>query len=445
MRCMHLILILLFISCFGSSVHAQTAEQKSAASAFIDAVAARAWDLLDALSHPTLREKITTTQWEELIDDLEAKAGTLEYHRFHQGAIDGPFATIVHRVYFAKDSIAVRVMVDSSNLVGGFWLNPVEREYRFPPPSYADTLAFHERELSLGEEHPLPATLTVPDGAGPFPAVVLVHGSGPQDRDQTTGGNKIFRDIAWGLASRGVMVLRYDKRTKLYGKKMNRFRTTVQEETIDDAVLAIDVLARQPEADTNRLILVGHSLGALLAPEIATLAPSVDAIVMLAPIARPLEVVIGDQLRFIASTQDSLTIEERSKLNAELDKIQGIQDSALPPTTLLLGMPASYYYDMHKRDQHMYARTLGKPLFIARGMKDYQSSQMEFILWREILEDVPDTAFRTYNDCYHLFIRTDATPGPWNYQAEGHVVEELIDDLEVWCRELSLPPNGDVR
>lgn len=445
MRCTRLLLILLSLSCVGSAVHAQSAEQKSAASAFIDALAARTWDRLDALSHYSLREKITTKEWEELIDDLEAKAGRLEHHRFHQAAINGPFATIVHHIHFAKDSIAVRVMVDSSNLVGGFWLNPIEREFRFPPPSYADTLAFHERELSLGEEHPLSAILTIPDGEGPFPAAVLVHGSGPQDKDQTIGGNKIFRDIAWGLASRGVMVLRYDKRSKLHGAKMNRFRTTVQEETIDDAVIAVQVLARQPEADTNRLILIGHSLGALLAPEIATLAPSVDAVVMLAPIARPLEVVIGDQLRFIASTQDSLTSEEQNKLNAELDKVQGIQDGSLPPTTLLLGMPASYFYDMHKRDQHGYARTLGKPLFVARGVKDYQSSQMEYILWREILEEVPDTAFRTYDDCYHLFIRTDDTPGPSNYQVEGHVVEELIDDLEVWCRELSLPPDGGSR
>lgn len=163
---------------------------------------------------------------------------------------------------------------------------------------------------------------------------------------------------------------------------------------------------------------------------------------MLAPIARPLEVVIGDQLRFIASIQDSLTAEEQSKLDEEFKKIQGIQDSTLPPTTLLLGAPASYYYDLHGRDQHRYARMLGKPMFIARGSKDYQSSQIEHLLWQEILSDIPDTAFRSYDDCYHAFIRTDAAAGPENYEIEGHVAEEVIDDLAAWCKYLILPPEG---
>jgi dienelactone hydrolase len=390
-----------------------------------------------------MREKIAREKWESLIEDLVAKAGAVQSHRYDSAVPNGSYASIVHRVYFEKDSLAFRVVIDSLNLVGGFWLDPIKKEYHFVPPAYADTSAFTERELTVGSEFPLPATLAVPKGKGPFPAAVLVHGSGPSDRDETIGGNKIFRDIAWGLASRGIMVLRYEKRTKLFGARMSRFETTVQEETIDDALLAIALLAQQPEADTTHLVLIGHSLGAMLAPEIAAHAPSIDAVAMLAPIARPLEVVVSDQLRFIASQQDTISPQEEAKLNAELDKAKQIQEGKLMPTKTLLGMPATYYYDLQKRDQHAYARGLGRPIFIARGMKDYQAPQMDYLMWQDILKDVPHTAFRSYDDCFHLFIRTDAKPGPWNYQQEGYVVDALIDDLTSWCRTFTIPSAGD--
>jgi dienelactone hydrolase len=425
-----------------TSMMAQTHEQKVAAAAFVDAFVARAWDRLEALSHPTMREKITREKWVSLIDGLEQKAGPARWQEFASAEPNGSYASIVHNIHFEKDSLAVRVVVDSVNLVGGFWLDQIKRVYHYPPPAYADPKAYTEREVVVRGAYELPATLSVPNGRGPFPAVLLVHGSGPSDRDQTIAGNKMFRDIAWGLASRGVMVLRYEKRTKLFGAKMNRYKTTVQEETIDDAIAAIDLLATQPETDTTRIILAGHSLGATLAPEIATKAPAIDGVAMLAPIARPLEVVINDQLRFIASMQDTMSVEERAKLDAELAKVAEIQEETLMPTKMLLNMPATYYYDLHRRDQHAYAKSLGKPILIARGTKDYQAPQMDYLLWQDVLAGVPNTAFRTYDDCYHLFIETEATPGPWNYQQEGHVVEALIDDLAAWCTHFVLPERG---
>jgi hypothetical protein len=443
MRYLFLPVFIAFSIFFSTASQSQTAEQKSTAKVFIDALIEHQWDRLEALSHPSMREKIEKSQWEDLIQNLVNKAGPVRSHSLASIEMNGSYASVVHRVLFEKDSLAFRVVVDSLNLVGGFWLEPIKKEYRFLPPSYADTNAFTERELVVGSEFPLPATLTEPKGKGPFPAAVLVQGSGPNDRDETISGNKIFRDIAWGLASRGIAVLRYEKRTKKFGSKMNRNTTTVQEETIDDALLAIALLKMQPKVDTTHLTLIGHSLGAMLAPEIAAQAPSVDAVAMLAPIARPLEVVISDQLRFIASAQDTLSPQEKLKLDAELDKAKQIQEGKLMPTKTLLGVPASYYYDLRKRDQHAYARSLDRPIFIARGTKDYQAPQMEYIMWEDILKDTPRAAFRSYDNCFHLFIKTDARPGPWNYQQEGYVVEALIDDLTSWCKTFTLPANGD--
>ena len=90
------------------------------------------------------------------------------------------------------------------------------------------------------------------------PGVVLVHGSGPNDRDETIGPNKPFRDLAWGLATRGIAVLRYEKRTKRHRLKMALLANslTVKEETIDDAVAAVTTLHAVEEIDASRIFVL---------------------------------------------------------------------------------------------------------------------------------------------------------------------------------------------
>ena len=120
------------------------------------------------------------------------------------------------------------------------------------PPPYAKAGAYREKDFTVGTgEWRLPGTLTLPVGVTkPLPALVLVHGSGPNDRDETILANKPFRDLAWGLASKGIAVLRYEKRTKEYATKLRAAGIrdlTVKEETIDDALSAAGPTAHNGE------------------------------------------------------------------------------------------------------------------------------------------------------------------------------------------------------
>ena len=137
---------------------------------------------------------------------------------------------------------------------------------------YVDPGAFTEVEVIVGamSAWELPGTLTLPVGEGPFPAVVLVQGSGPSDRDEAIGPNKPFRDIAQGLASNGIAVLRYDKRTLVYSERIveNLAEVIVQEETIDDALQAVALLREIEHIDADNIYVFGHSLGGLVAPRI---------------------------------------------------------------------------------------------------------------------------------------------------------------------------------
>src|SRR6202008_4493727 len=120
----------------------------------------------------------------------------------------------------------------------------------------------------------LPGLLTYPSRMDyPVPAVVLVHGSGPHDADETIGPNKPFADLASGLASRGVAVLRYVKRTKQYPHCAQEKNFTYNQETVEDAAAAGHSLLGQDCVDAAKIFVVGHSLGATLAPRIAQFAP----------------------------------------------------------------------------------------------------------------------------------------------------------------------------
>jgi len=139
---------------------------------------------------------------------------------------------------FENQELTVRVVFNDGLQVSGFFFRPPEPP-PYEAPGYVDTGSFSEVDVAVGEEPwELPGVLSVPTGDGPFPVVVLVHGSGPNDRDETLGGNRPFRDLAWGLASAGVAVLRYDKRTRVYGTSLPP-EIGLEEEVIEDALSAL--------------------------------------------------------------------------------------------------------------------------------------------------------------------------------------------------------------
>jgi uncharacterized protein len=286
-------------------------------------------------------------------------------------------------------------------------------------PPYADASKFHSEQVTLGDSpDKLPGTLTIPNGTGPFPAVVLVHGSGPQDRDESIGANRPFKDIAEGLSSRGIIVLRYDKRTLLH----TLASVTVDDEVIVDAVAAVNQLRARPDIDRNRIFVLGHSLGAVLAPEIASKAKPVAGIIMLAPSGRKIEQIIVQQVRYLHEASPE-----------QLDQIEHqaneISHHTMPPTETWLGAPASCYYDLDNRDEVAIARTLGVPILILHGARDYQVIDQDIDVWQKGLKGVARVKFEELPKLNHLFIAGEGTPGPDEYNTLGHVDIAVIEAI----------------
>ena len=335
----------------------------------------------------------------------------------------GPNSIVVFPVKFATQNINFRIIINSAGLVAGIFQLPGGINWQRPEYSKPDT--FKERDATVGDgEWKLPGTLTVPVGAGPFPAVVLVHGSGPNDRDETVGGAKVFKDLAEGLASRGIVVLRYEKRTLQHRARIAAIaKFTLEEETVEDAVKAIALLRSQAEVNGSRVFAIGHALGAYVAPRIAEQDGKLAGIVLIAANVRPLEDLLVEQMNYMGITGKQL--DNAKAFQANVKKLEpGDEDKPA-----LGGLPASYWVDLKGYDPAAAAKKLAIPMLILQGERDYQVTMTDFALWKTAVGSAKGVVMKSYPSLNHLFVAGVGKSLPAEYSQPGHVAPPVIDDI----------------
>jgi uncharacterized protein len=312
-------------------------------------------------------------------------------------------------------------------------------------PSYAKSDSFTEQDVTVGASPwALPGTLTMPKGAGPFPALVLVHGSGPNDADESFGPNKMFKDVAWGLATRGVAVLRYEKRTRKYGAQMvaGKDPITVKNEADDDAVAAVALLASTPGVDSKHIFLAGHSLGGYLAPQIAASDPQIAGIILFAGGSRPLEDEVVDQITDQLTKAGELNTPEGQQAiaKAKADKA-AIEDPNLKPGVMLgfagTKVDSDYFLDLRNYDPVKVAQSLRIPILILQGERDYQVTMADFALWKTGLAGHGNVTLKTYPALNHFFFPGSGPATPAEYNVPSHVEPDVIADVANWIRAQS--------
>ena len=394
------------------------------------ALGRKALDLLLAGNYAELSQMFTTDMKKALPVETLAKIGTQIKTWGAAQTIGEPSArkagpnTIVDTpVKFATQNINFRFTIDRDGLVAGMFQLPGEVDWQ--RPAYSKPDSFRERAVTVGDgQWKLPGALIVPLGKGPFPGIVLVHGSGPNDRDETVGGNKVFKDLAEGLASRGVAVLRYEKRTRQYSAAMaGMAKLTVQEEAVEDAVKAAALLRAQPEVDPKRVFVLGHSLGGYVAPRIAEQDGKLAGLVILAGSVRPLEDLIVQQTEYLSGAGKQL-----DSIKAMAAKVKSLEpgDEDAPS---VMGVPVSYWLDLKGYDPTAVARKLALPMLILQGERDYQVGMKDFALWKAALTTRKNVTLRSYPALNHLFVAGEGKSTAAEYQKPGHVAAEVIDEI----------------
>ena len=325
---------------------------------------------------------------------------------------------------FENSPLDIKVVFNSSKQIAGLFFVPSESKTESKAPS--PKASPNEKEVIIGAgEWALHGTLSLPKGNGPFPAVVLVHGSGPNDRNETIGPNKPFFDLAKGLASKGIAVLRYEKRTKEHAAQLahRKDSITVKEETIDDALLAVSLLRGTKKIDPKKIFVLGHSLGATLVPRIGMRDSTIAGFIAMSGSTRPLEDVILGQVTYILSLDSSTSGTNKPKLEEIKSQIAHVKDPQLSPGTpsseLPLGIPAIYWLDLRGYNPAEVATSLKQPMFILQGERDYQVTMEDFAGWKKFLSDKPNVTFKSYPALNHLYIAGEGKSTPAEYSMGG--------------------------
>jgi uncharacterized protein len=356
----------------------------------------------------------------------------------------GPHGVAVVKVPVACERGAMAVvgsLTASGQLTGLQFPPPSAAEPTAPwePPVYADPERFEEEAVSVGSG-PLavPGTLSIPAAPRPCPAIVLLAGSGPNDRDGTIGRNKPLKDLTWGLASRGIGVLRFDKVTFAHPGEVEADQNfTVADEYVHHAVAAVGVLLAHPAVDSERIFLAGHSLGGTVAPRVAEAEPALAGLILLAGGTEPLQWAAVRQVRYLASLNPDTAAASQSMIETLSEQARRVDSPALSPSApssgLPFGVPAAYWLDLRTYQPADVAAALGKPMLILQGGRDYQATvEEDLVTWQWGLAGRPGVTTRIYPADNHFFISGSEPSTPAEYELVRHMDATVISDIAEW-------------
>ena len=270
-----------------------------------------------------------------------------------------------------------------------------------------------------GTEYPLNGMLTIPErtesehAKGPVPAVVMVHGSGASNMEEK------------------VMKL------TPYGRKMLKAGSiTVKEETIDDAVLAVNMLKADPRIDHDNIYILGHSMGAMLAPRIDAEGGDVKGLIMMAGTPYRLEDIVVRQLKQAEGNNPiikGIVGLERKVYAGKFEGLYEMSDEEAKKKKFAGGTTLYYFKEMGQKTATDYLLESSKPALIMQGGKDFQClADEDFKGFQEQLACREHTEYKLYpylNHCFVTALYDDITKASKEYSLERHIGEDVIRDI----------------
>lgn len=403
---------------------------EATATRLLDHLDAKQYAQAESLFTAEMAAAVPTDKLKQVWESLPLQVGAAQGRGPAQVTPHQDMQVVVVPLKYAKGALLAQIAVNAENKVAGFLIQPAP-----PPPAAAPAAdaGYREREFPVGD---LPGTLAMPAAADKVPAVVLVHGSGPQDRDETVGPNRPFLDIARGLAERDIAVLRYEKRSKARPQDFADGRYTMDKETTDDAVAAVAALRATPGIDPDRVYVLGHSQGGMLAPRIAERSGKVAGLILLAAPARSLLTILPEQNRYLLNADGGIDAQEQRFLDDLQQKISNVRsDATIADRDTPLGLPAYYWRAFERVDPLADASSIALPMLFLQGGRDFQVVDTDWQLWRKALAEAPRVTFKHYPALNHLGIAGQGPGSLAEYQEPGHVDAQLIADVATWIKQ----------
>lgn len=438
-----LVCVGLCLRSFSDTIKENSSEKTKRADILIDSLSGGKYADCVKYFDKTMKSALPADKLESVWKSIISQAGSFKEKSSVRDEKSGAYTIIYVTCKFELAPLDAKIVFDKENNIAGLFFVPAKEVTTYRVPVYAKPDSFVETDVIIGSnEWKLPGTLALPNGNGPFPAVILIHGSGPQDRDESIGPNKPFKDIAIGLASRGIAVLRYEKRTKEYQQKMARSSKTItlKEEITDDVLSACELLRKTDKIDTRRIILLGHSMGGMLIPRLGILDKNTSGLIIMAGNTRSLEDLLIDQTRYIFSINNEIPQKEKDAqlaiLLKQTDRIKRKDyDLNTAESELPLGVSPVYWQDLQKYNPTETAKDLKQPLLILQGDRDYQVTKLDFEGWQTNLKGKNNVEYKLYPKLNHLFMEGQGKSTPQEYSLENHVADYIINDIAGWINK----------
>ena len=381
--------------------------------------------------------KLDTARLAGIWNGLLKQNGVYKSKVKDEASIQGAFHVQNQLLQFENRKMNFRLIWDTKSKIKGLYFLPFDTRPEYKVPSYYNAAAATERKvLMTTDSYRIPGTLTLPNLPGKHPLVILIHGSGPNDRDESLGPLKIFRDLASGLAVKGIAVLRFEKRTRLFKSRMEHEASTytVRQEVIEDVLKALQIAKEDTTIDTNNIFLCGHSFGGMMLPRIAKEYKLIKGLIYLAPNGRKLEDVFVAQAEYIgAEIKDPIKKNQMiDSVKVQRDRIKLLTPAAKNDSTKLLQYPSSYWYDLKNYDPIATAKTLNLPMLFIYGLRDYQTTTADAQLWQNAFKENKMVDFKMYPKLNHFLIEGAGKSTPAEYEKQGNVDFDLIKDIATW-------------
>ncbi len=375
---------------------------------------------------PSMSAQLSADVLKKGWDETVAPLGEFEKITRVDFSSNGNAAFAVAVCNYAHKAITVQYTYNPQGEITGLWIT-----YAPKVVEAENTDAYTEADVRIGTNQPLSGILTLPRDVENPPVVVMVHGSGAQDMNETVGtaGNKPFAEIAHGLAERGIASLRYNKRTAQYpNEPADPKNLTIQYEVLDDAAAAVALLKETQGVDASRIYVLGHSFGGMLAPKIAQ-DGDLAGLISLAGSPRSLLDIMLDQNE-AAVAAGMGTEQDLEQAKTMIDQARNAKQGDL---SVMLGATGNYWYTLNQIDTPAIALSLDMPMLFLQGEADFQvSPEQDFGAWQALFAGKQNATFLSYPGLSHFFTPAGPTNTAADYDAPFAVDTQVVADIAEW-------------
>ncbi|MFH1051380.1 MAG: DUF3887 domain-containing protein [bacterium] len=408
---------------------------------FIELIQSDDFDIAFEYFDSTMKAAFPVEKFKSTWKTIESQVGKLEKIVNKETSTFNDKKVVVFTGKFEKMYLDIRIVYVSDKKIGGFFFAPNYDYSEYKTPPYADINSFEEEQVTFGKKGwELKGILTIPkkteeNRSEIFPVVILIHGIGPHDMDESIGPNKPFKDLAWGLATKRIAVFRYNKRTMEHpGKIIEQLPAfTINEETIEDALEAVKTMVKMTDIDPFKIHLLGHSLGGMAIPRIADNDRLMAGFIIMAGNTRSIQELLLEQSKYLFKLDGEISEDEEEKLDSIKQQIERTESKELtidtPINLLPIGIPATYWLDLRDYQPAKKAKEINSPMLILQGERDYQVTTKDFEIWKQELKDKENVQFKLYPKLNHLFMEGKGKSKPEEYSNINHIPEYVIDDI----------------